>query len=377
MSGDHRVTPRIDYQPLEVCEISPGKVAGSSKAAVSITVETYNDTGHHIGLCDRGGVPIVIPPSKLRDGSIKFVKRFEVAKDCEIDPKNTSLAYGLKSKERDVISKILRELGDEPNYIGYVFTITYTVKFEQLLNAQGILYLTELDLAINVIRDSIHPVPVIHPYSDPAFRFTLLEEDVDSSNIPKFNYSLYIIDKHQQIGALYTNLQGNVYQIPVANNNFLQDGVYICSSSAAKNITLEHRSLVECYTFEEAQEKKLVFRSISDAQHFGNAEENYQRELKEKTESIKLEQLRLQEEKVRLDKELMRFKHEIDLAQQELESINARVNHDRSREEMFMKDEYNRRSSKRKDQSEIIKYIPAMITGGFTIIIAVMKLRSG
>lgn len=377
MSSNHNTTPRIDYQPLEVCDISPGRVASSEKAGVAITVEIYNDTGHHIGLCDRGGVPFIIPPSKVRDGSIKFVKRFEVAKNCEIDPKNTSITYGLKSKEREIFTRLIRDMADEPNYIGYVFTLTYTVKFEQLLNASGILYLMELDLAINVIRDAIHPIPVLHPYSDPAFRFTLLEEDVDSSNIPKFTHSMYIIDKHHQIGSLYTNIHGNVYQIPVANNNFLQDGVYICSSSAAKNITLDHRSLVECYTPEEAQEKKLVFRSIADAQHFGNAEENHQRELKEKIEAIKLEQLRMQDEKLRLDRELMRYKHEIDLAQQELDGIQARVNHDRSREEMFMKDEYNRRSSERKDQSEIVKYIPAMITGGFTIIIAVMKLRSG
>ncbi len=379
MSSEPPLVPRIDYQPIEACDIKPGPVAAKGKVPLSISMEFYNGTGHPIAIADRGGIPIIIPHDNdsERVGKVIVVKRYTVAKESMLDPNRTSLNYGLKTKERDVLNQVISDALETSSYMGYVFSLTYIVEFTQLRDAAGILYLNELDMSLNVVRDMGSPIPVLHPYSDTAARFHLLEEDIEASRIPKFNYMMYIVDRRGTFGKRYTNIQGRVYEVPSTTANInLPDGVYICTSSAPLAGIDFNNSVMEHYRLCEADEKLCLYRSTSDALHFGDAERQHQEDIKRRNEELALQKLELKRELQKIEHELTVKKHEIETAKLEYESIKDSLTHARDREQMQDKDYYAKRSQERKDQSEVIKYIPTMITAGLAIVVAVMKIRS-
>lgn len=277
-------------------------------------------------------------------------------------------------------------------------SVVYTITEDEILDNLGSLYVANLDIVIAVM-DGEGKQPPPHPFSRMGSIATIHEMTTKAFGSDKFCYAIKIVDRHNRFGDRFVNFGGRVVEIKAEKNvtTNIADGVYLTTNVASKGNLYDSPFVTEVYSFEEADIRLPLYRSYSEAEAFGDVENQRKRELdRERFEFEKLKNKEMQEamerkrrlaieeeviaEKQRMhEKELREKQIEIERLKAEAAERDFRVklaeNELKARQ---MHEEYyvDGINLKRKAFFETIKVVGTAITAGLTIY-ALAKKQGG
>ena len=259
-----------------------------------------------------------------------------------------------------------------------VMTIDYTVHTNTLREYGGSIYFHEVDLVVSLLGfDNTPP----HPFSEEGRRLNIINTSTDNTE-KDFFYSIKIVDNGEKYGPRYININNQVFKIDTVKDNSKKDGVYITRTKEF-NSTLSDSNQKEHLHYSIDSEELSIFKSAEEARVYGDINTNRKRELAELEHQLNLQKAELQAIKsknemdmIERNKEKLILEMEKDTLKQRLEEqrqdYEQRLKYERDRQ----KDYFDERSYRRKDYSEMVKFIPAIIVGIGAIFIA-MKGNGG
>lgn len=253
-----------------------------------------------------------------------------------------------------------------------VMTIDYTVHTNTLREYGGAIYFHEVDLVVSLLGfDNTPP----HPFSEEGRRLNIINTSTDNTE-KDFFYSIKIVDNGEKYGPRYININNQVFKIDTVKDNSKKDGVYITRTKEF-NSTLSDSNQKEHLHYSIDSEELSIFKSAEEARVYGDINTNRKRELAELEHQLNLQKAELQAIKsknemdmIERNKEKLILEMEKDTLKQRLEEqrqdYEQRLKYERDRQ----KDYFDERSYRRKDYSEMVKFIPAIIVGVGAIFIA-------
>lgn len=376
------VVSRIDTQDKRLDRRSQ-----SSK----VEIECYNFTGQDVKTTDQSGLCLVHKPIFSDSGHPELNGRFVIAKKIEIHEETQ--AYQSRGHNRDSIFSNMRgEVSDDivetlkrgRHLKRRESSFYYTVKFKDIEDNGGGLYIHEVDLVISdpSIRDSF-----IHP-SSREYLDKQIEQLYDASH----TYSIEINDPYGEGAPYYVNLNGEVYTIHPTQDITTGDYARIIfkpPNEPAKTIsqcTLDEKQLAEIGIFKKygdadqyAEKHQLKIAELQREIEINKAMHENQSILKksstdDKASEYKIKELELKMENIRRQNDsdavkatLESEKYLREKEKLELDIAKEREKHQRDLEEMRMKHYYESQSFQRKDSSEIVKFIPAIFGAGLAV----------
>lgn len=364
-------------------------------------ISIENHTDHDISVQYRDGVVFGLPP-QLAAGcapGIRIHVETEIGKGVEI--KGYGTANAPKEAHEEVRAWKEAVAGLNENTLGSrCFSVDYFVSHEQLKLSGGIFYLTQLDLLISTRSDNVVGV---HPYSQLAHRLRSVVDDGFLNMESGFGFNIRLVDNKGEQTDKYLNLNGEIFRITPEQCPFYRDGVHVVRSAHRLAQTRNaHRPESVCLPFEEGYKKYNLFDSREEALAYGDTAKVRERELEERAHEVKKEEADWKAQKNQRDQELEILKHNFETTrleqqrkakeeelqreqrkqyyQEELE----RLQHERERllnelkiGQAASKDYYEHRSMQRKDSSELMKYIPTVISaiGGIATLFLVGRMK--
>lgn len=255
--------------------------------------------------------------------------------------------------------------------------VAYHVTRQSFEKCNGSIYLEDLDITIAADTDGVNTV---HPDSDVGFHLRNKEKPLLG-----FSYRILINDPEDLYGDRFVNMGTRVYRIKKTIDPEKDPGVYLCVTSD------DHTEINEIYhSFDTADTDLMLYKTASDAKVYGNIIETRKKEYEEQQHLNKLQVLKLEADvaqlKATLDTNVTKLKdiravHDAELAKQSavykeeettfkirLSKLEAQL----AEEKIIRNDHYEKRklnyeerSMDRKDTSEFIKWVPALIAGCF------------
>ena len=343
-------------------------------------INGFNDS---VVVIERDGIVRISPPQRDRN-NINFIVRhtYKVPKSIGFDVDKTLLTDSNLSLEYKAIIKAGEKVLNKDDYFSdtHSFSIDYIIPREVIERRGGSIYLIERDVVISLRLGNNKPN---HPFSIGYQKERLLKESKDIVNEDVFGFSIKIVDNNGTYGNRYVNLNGKAYLIPARRDNILNDGVYYtCTGQAYGNYDLcppeTHK-----YAFSEADKALNLYRSVEDALTYGDPIKAKEKELERLKMEHKEKEMIFDNEKLELKRVINDQETDIkkktndyaDLAVR-LDFMRKEVDHFRALDKLQRTDHYDERSHRRKDWSETLKYIPAVITTIGAGYIAWQKFKS-
>lgn len=347
----HHSSPRQAYLSLEEKSMYEAKVEKR--------IQFINRTHQPLTICERSNLRYTLPPSPLFNKEHEFIFRVEYFFNTEKVRNNTQLLLdGLRNISEDLkvflnafaTAKTVRLRG------GIEFTVEYAIPIRVLEDLGGLAYFKEIDV---VISSGMAEECPNHPFSQENENSPQLRSVIDENAETSFAINIMINDPHQHYGVRFINIGGEVYRLKNIGDFKRRSGVSV-------NRYVEGRLEHNFYSFEEADSKLHLFRTEDEAKFNGNTDVIVRRELVA-AEHANLEMKReLESARTRLQVEETEFKRLTLVSErrrEELESLRAEVDHARALQQASIKDHYEERSYQRKDSSEGMKMIPAIVVG--------------
>lgn len=367
MTPDSSLADELEYTFSEACDVGPVDQETVMTSPLQYKMVYHNHLGEDVIVVDRSGVPMLIKSAPGKSGGFIVEKVYQVGSRVIVDPNGISRHNGGPSEERKIYNNQVNEVNAQVGAMRRM-GVRYEISRDKVVGGESPLYIPEVDIVLGIERQ--HDVrKIVHPYSDPATVFKLLERDVTTTNKPMFRYQIFIISNDRTHGDRYINILGDVYKVPSISNKSLQDGVYICSSGTVSRADGGVPKNFTTYTYDQAKESIMMYESIEEAKTFGDPHGEREREFKRSEAQLK-------EDKLKLERDLTEQKLKRDEAMSEREDVLAQLEHYRKMKELRDKDYYDDRSRVRKDNSEIVKYVPAMITGALAVVALAVKLSN-
>lgn len=362
----------------------------------------YNGLGCTVTIVTRTGVQLQIPPDvSARTRGFVVRSSYRTEHGVIVNTHDLLNDEGLKtSKEAAALESVLFTdkvrvgRGLRPTAI-----VDYVITRAEFDRNGGSIYLTNLDLTLSTLN--VNYVPK-HPYSLVGQRQALVDGNMTLNKGQAFGYEIRIVDRDGRFGDRFVNIAGSVYQIHTSRDDELRDGVYLVSPTPANGDIGFTQPRSVYFTFEEADQALQLYRTYNDAKTYGDPDKQRDRELKEWAHRLKEDELRSKDDRQRRELELDRDRRAIeadreaaklrqldaeerirlhDTALREREANLARQEHEYKVRELELKrlnlelkEELDRRSTTRKDTSEMIKYIPAIIAGIGAIFMAIKTI---
>lgn len=344
--------------------------------AFNITYSFINTTIWDVVITDQlnASWEVKSSPSPMGDGYVEIRKQYDV-RDPRVSLLNISMDSGDNS---DTLQALINhfKLNKESNR--YFITnnsivLSYKVYARDLqkissVNVAELGYVVTLRQAIND-RLPINPNSVL---GKELFN-TIAEQERG------FVFTVDIVDPYGKLGEMFINIGGVVSKVKVIRNlNYEKEGIYI---SRSVQPTLDNPSGYDRQRFELDKHADVpIFATPALAHSHGDvlARLKEEHEINVQTLKYEHEQFKLESEKVKLRhaEQLQTLESTVKLEQArqaKLKSDLEDVKMQKEKEMMALKHEMDMRSLDRKDSSEILKWIPALVVSAGAIMVALKK----
>lgn len=350
-------------------------------------MEFVNGLPYHIRVCTRQGIIYTIAPdlrAQSREFRISLLQEWSTRTEHD-----TSQLETLTSPvEKAIADSMLINLGGMmgSTKMGCITTSITASDFE--ING-GTLYLESLDILV-----STRPGSLVHPHSPLGRDLALIRDTQGAAHEDAASFIIRIVDNARKVGHLFINLNGDVFRVPARVDTSMEDGIYVIKSGVSEGDFEPQAPTVIYYGFEEGKEKLKLFNTVREAKVMGDVDANLDADYKMRLAEVRNEELRLKgivaENNIELETvkhrvkqlelelddekrkgEMAKLRYEEDLRRQkaELDTLNHQLN----MRSMTRKDYYEERSADRKDQSEILKWLPTIIVAAGAIILGLRK----
>lgn len=382
------VVPRKLPTVINVCKVRRADPKDPTTASLSeFGFETYlsykNGLPYPVTVSLRNGMTFEVPPlnSNWRNATdFTVLVKYRFARNVKID------VHRLLDDVDDNASQMLIALRDAVaearlNVVnnGNECVISHHVNREAFEKNGGCVYVDDLDITVSMPE---HALNVIHPES-PEGR--MLKARLEASQYG-FSYRIEINDPNRLYGDRFINISGRVFRIRATTDETKPEGVYVHSTGSVDDEPLLDGR--EHMPFESADDALGLYATAHDAKTLGNLAEERKREIEELQYTHKVQFMNMEHEFKRLTHDMEtrmveykreRGEREMELAtevsrlklvemrlEQEAKEREARYATEKAERESRMlrdKEYYERRSYDRKDSSEIVKWVPAMVLG--------------
>ena len=383
-----------------------------------ITIKTsyQNDLSVEIVVVERNGLRQVVKPNNRTVYNKSFIIKTEYFVKPEAY-RNLEILFSQLdySDDNEFLTKIKESYFhqiENKQLNGMNIVIFNLISIEDLKEASGNLYLSTNDVIVSTL-------PMLEAAAHPFNSNSISSKDFEGMDVESnVSLNIEIIDNTGTIGNRYILLAKDIYTLTPKKSDSKIDGIYIANLEKDISTKSKKKIKVTRYDFKDAEEILGIYKTKEDCvsggdiktlrkegilqmEHDFRVRENELKletqeivhahllevqEINSKIEIQKAENLKL---KSTLEEITLKRKEEIDkiehehqqklLKQQtELNEINTRNKileaiDERRRAEM--KDFYESRSHDRKDNSELIKFLPVIITGCLAIVTIFVKFK--
>lgn len=368
------INKRIDSSPVEF------KISIINNMQVPVTIVKRSGFAHQYPpLFNMVSANLII--------RVEYVYSYNAKKELQIF---LSKVNEQSSKELKLLREAFATSLTTNQYGGGTLVLDYVLTLSEIRSYGGTLYHNELDCIIS-LNNASDVIP--HPYSEEGIRRLTLDGNTNA-DIPTqgFIYNIKLIDNLGKYGVRYINLGGRVYRVDTFKDCLVQDGVYLITDNPVSSNVEPNETLITFCLFEEAEAMFGLYKTIEEAINLGDPENsrkieiaNLEREvLKAKHELqkakavqeayvldrdkemkfVEFENTKRTEEINRIREESEhKIKMERDAAEHKLKNERDIAENKLKLERERAKDYYEDRSYRRKDESEGIKVLPAVIIG--------------
>lgn len=325
----------------------------------------------------RNGFAVTLPPhgnvglnNLLTTRVYDFVVRRKISYSRHVKIDTNNILDGITEESNKELFAIALAANQRNSYSAdtlHDFSVDYLVTKEQFeANVKTGLYVPEIDLLV------VHPDAndVVHPYSPEGLSMM----SNNSKELLGYFYRIEIVDPYDQLGPRFVNIAGKIDKIEPIKDVQRQPGVYIhrvmrSDPSKQAEITPEY------YTFDDAVKVVRLYRSVDEAKTLGDLAESQKREFEKATHDQKMKILELEgllkDESNRAKMAQAEFdkkKHELEETRELIKSLReermAKLKEQAEVRSMAREDHYEQRAYTRKDDSEWLKWVPAVVVGG-------------
>lgn len=308
--------------------------------AISKKMIYRNGTRFHIKVTERSGLSFIVPPENPNSfratGAFAVDVYYNYSHNRVImDPDGfANRVTDADDLERVSLRNSLRH-AKKSNFDSVSIGTSYIVDGKEFgLKNSDKLYIEALDIVISIHRSG-ELTDVIHPNSVDG---NIILTNV--SNVEFFKYQIEIYDPRNRIGYRYINVGGKVHTVPVSRNSSKPEGVYVTSITGAGINNVD----ITFYTLEQACELPFLHRSVDEANAYGSD-----------TASLK----RVHELNVLQQKERAADKDE---RKSLVDEVLNQLEHERKLTMLYDKDRLDRQTADRRDFSELLKWLPIVIS---------------
>jgi hypothetical protein len=353
--------------------------------ALTVTVNYFNYLPADVVVVQRNGFRCVIKSVTPTNQSQKdFIVRCEyrVRHDAIDEIRKTILRMDLsKNDELSIIQSAVIDTANHSYHSGLLVVIETRYSLEEFRELGKNIYCPKRDIVISL--NDIESAPT-HPHCVDTINGNelILVKECDV-NIYDFATRIELIDNNNQIKDKYIFYLNEVRLIKPKIDYTRRSGVYIYSlkrDSFRKEGCYIHSDF---HTLAEAEEKKIIFDTFSEAQSGGDIKETRKQEILNLEYEISVNKRLLDQEKSQREIEQNRIQHERAMEnaewEQKLKILQRELDHTnylREQESKERKDYYERNSQQRKDTIDIIKFLPQLIITMGAVVVAFYKLTS-
>lgn len=356
-SPDRLQDRRADYSPIEF------KFSYINNTSVPITIR------------QKSGLSFVLPSSPSLSTN-RLIVRMEVVIQ-EAVRGSVARFISTVNQESSPELKAMREAYEAQlgNYgRGAKIVLDYPMTLEQLKQYGGTVYHSDLDILISLLdQDEVAP----HPYSEEGQRAQMVVGMPGVTDSDDFCYTIHMVDNTGKRATRFLNVGNKVYKVTAKKDPAKRNGIYIVSNRFVDGDQSTKDFVTMYYGFDVDEESLGLYRSYDEALHFGDLATGKKTDLAKLETQLSENKLKMAEmglelqsakeahefemiEKNRVLKDIQ-TKHEAETleATRVREKAEAEANEQRQK----LKDHYEARSYQRKDDSESLKYIPAIVVG--------------
>lgn len=265
------------------------------------------------------------------------------------------------------------------SYSATLMVLEYQVQYADILAAGGEVYYHEADVMIS-LSDIQHASP--HPYSAEGRLAGMARAAPVNFDRSNFGLCMEIIDNTGHTPVKFINFLDRIYRVEPKKDPSRRDGLYIYSHQETVGKTSQNKPKTKFFALEGLEfEKHGLFGTHGDAKVRGDHTSSRKVELAQLEHENSRVKLEAQREKAGFELREMRLKHELTETERkanklltELEQERARTEHLMTLERLRYKDEFEQRSLQRKDTSELMKSLPAIVMGVGGAVLAVMTI---
>lgn len=379
----------IHSDPQVACVVNDGKYT-KKNSVIEVRVAYENYLPLDITIVERNGLRCVVP-SRIGPFGVGFVTRVE---------------YRLLEETADGIDKFMAQIGSSSCeemrvfkeaytrqrttnwHRGAVVVLDYIVTLETLKENNGVIYYKNRDIIISSLDIASTPA---HPYS---------EDGVDKSGLEAGSgfgigrdmiaFKIELVDNARNIGNRFIFFAGEVHSVVAKIDERRSCGVYITKTSNDITNPTKYTAHQEHLSVEDAQLRLGLYRTPQEALEGGDSILTRKEALARSEHELTLLKQDLQQAKLQADqdalvaqRELAELIHGNKIKEAALAEKSSKLDRDRKefeyeqeRRRSEMRDMYERRSSERKDSSDMLKFLPMLILSIGAVMAAFSKANT-
>lgn len=344
--------------------------------AFNITYSFINTTIWDVVITDQlnASWEVKSSPNTMDDGYVEIRKQYDV-RDPRVSLLNISMDSGDRSDSINSLIDHFKRSGENNRY--YItkdsIILSYKVYARDLQKTSSV-NVADLNYVItvrNAIKDRLPVNPVSRLGSEISSTMTEHERG--------FVFTIDIVDPYGKLGEMYINIGGTVSKVKVIRNpNYESEGIYI-SRSVEPSLENPTGYIRTRFDLDKASDVPL-FSTPALALSHGDALARLKEE-----HDFNMQQLKNQNEQAKLEFEKVKLQHsqmlqqlesEVKLEQNKQAKLKTELEDfkmQKEKESMALKHEMEMRSLDRKDSSEILKWIPALVVSAGAIMVAMKK----
>jgi len=339
------------------------------RASVKVSYSYSNTTGKTIVVANRTGLKFEIK------SSLGEKKEFVVTMEIGFDNEVKKYLAGVLSAVDESSSEALQVFRDafaqtiqpEPISRAYNYvSLEFPIDVNELEKYGGVLYLHDVDVCIGFANLTDE---VIHPESMEGIKARIAYSDAEALGGRSMPFVIDLVDNEHVLEVCFMNIAGNVYPVFPISDTSRKSGVYL---TAPKSVEAP----------EGVRKGELVVTYSKDIESFGiygtfakakaNGDISRQMELKkiefdarvlEQKHENEILKAAAEQDRIQFERRERELLAEHEARKRERDEAMASLEHMREIERAKAKDIFEDRSYARKDSSETIKFIPAIVVG--------------
>jgi hypothetical protein len=250
---------------------------------------------------------------------------------------------------------------------------------QDLVAHGGLFYHDELDM---LFKFGEAPFDMAHPHSPAGRQQSVEEQALQLRDEHGFIFWVEIIDNLEKYGERFIPICNQVYKIVPKKDKNRPDGLYIVSSKPTTGRLAPTEVSTRHYPMEDIEKELGIYASYELAKSNGDVAGARKRELQEREhEFLRQKQewseteLRYKREAADRDRAIKDAEAERNRLQVSMDELRDRQAHLMKMQEMQTKERMEQRSAERKDASEMIKFLPVILSAVGTILMAWSTFR--